>query len=255
MPTKSPSYDPSSAPSKSLSPSKIPSLTPTESPSFVPSDGPSSLPSYSPTRLPSNALTYSPSNCADIQNSDPSSEDGEYTITRKTDGVSRDINIYCHNMDSNPKEFLTLTELNYSQFKAGGLYPGTTVVTTFTKIRLDIATLKADINDHTFSTSVGKINNDGIKDYMPFGLAYSCIKKYEAHGKAEINLSGTPFKVISEFEVGGSKGVGSAVYNSASNLWNISGGGWCAWCIPKSGWNPRKFKPEEERFSLWLDFM
>jgi len=62
MPTKSPSYDPSSVPSKSQSPSKITSLKTTESPSFIPSDGPSSLPSYSPTRLPSNALTYSPSN-------------------------------------------------------------------------------------------------------------------------------------------------------------------------------------------------
>jgi len=194
--------------------------------------------------------------CADIQNSDPSSEDGEYTITRKTNRVSRDINVYCHNMDSDPKEFLTLTELNYSQFFAGGPRPGQTIVTTFTKIRLDIATLKADINDHTFSTSIGKINYDQVKDYMPFGLAYACVKRNEAHANAVINLSGTPFKVISEFEVWGYLGVGSAVYNSDSNLWNISGGGYCGWCIPKSGvWDPYNMKQEEEYFSLWLDFM
>eukprot|EP00588_Corethron_pennatum_P008571 CAMPEP_0194267412 /NCGR_PEP_ID=MMETSP0169-20130528/1917_1 /TAXON_ID=218684 /ORGANISM="Corethron pennatum, Strain L29A3" /LENGTH=728 /DNA_ID=CAMNT_0039008239 /DNA_START=119 /DNA_END=2308 /DNA_ORIENTATION=+ len=198
----------------------------------------------------------SQASCADIQNSDSSNVDGEYTITRKTDGVSRDIDVYCHNMDSDPKEFLTLTELNYSQFYAGGARPGQTVVTTFTKIRLDIATLKADINDHTFSTSIGKINYDQVKDYMPFGLAYACVKRNEAHANAVINLSGTPFKVISEFEVWGYEAAGVADYNSASNLWNIFGGGYCGWCIPKCGvWDPYKFTPGHEEFKLWLDFM
>ena len=43
--------------------------------------------------------------------------------------------------------------VNYGQYAAGGAASGTTVTTSFTKVRLDPANLTVDINDTRFATS------------------------------------------------------------------------------------------------------
>jgi len=190
---------------------------------------------------PSVAPTLSPrkTHCAAIRNRNPSNDDGEYMLEKTVDGVSTEFKVWCHNMDSDPKEYLSLTENNFSQYKAGGFRPGQTVQTTFTKIRFNVTSLMIDINDRTFSTSVGKVNHDIDVTSMPFTVAADCSRNNGKTGRALINLSGTPFKAIGGFSKGGWNSAGSARYDSSTNSWDIEGGGACGWYMA----NPNYYNP------------
>jgi len=172
--------------------------------------------------------------CAAIRNRNPSNDDGEYMLEKTVDGVSTKFKVWCHNMDSDPKEYLSLTKNNFSQYTEGGAKPGQTVKTTFTKIRLNVTSLMIDINDRTFSTSVGKIYHDINVTSMPFAVAQDCSTPYGRTGRALINLSGTPFKVIGGFSKGGYLPGGGASYDSSTNSWKLEGGGYCGWCVANS---------------------
>lgn len=190
--------------------------------------------------------------CAEIRDKDPSKNDGEYTMTKTVDGVSKRFSVYCHNMKRVPKEYLTLTEGSFSQYEAGGAKQGQTVVTTFTKVGFDVQSMKVDIHDRTFSSSVGKITQGEITS-MPFGVAMNCRFPKSSSGRSKINLSGTPFKVVGSFGKGGYKAAGSATYDSSTDTWNISGGGYCGWYMPE----PVSKDPhdiESKYLALELDF-
>jgi len=162
-------------------------------------------------------------------------------LEKTVDGVSTEFKAWCHNMASDPKEYLSLTENNFSQYTQGGAKPGQTVTTTFTKIRLNATSLMIDLNDRTFSTSVGKIiHGNNVVTSMPFAVAMDCSGNRGKTGRALINLSGTPFKVIGGFSAGGHLPDGSATYDGEKNSWKLEGGGHCGWFMA----NPNKYGPE-----------
>jgi hypothetical protein len=146
-------------------------------------------------------------------------------------------------MASSPAEYLPLQNVsssaNFSQYTAGGAVSGTNVRSSYTKIRIDPATLLVDISDQTFATSSGQLlHGSETVTSMPFGVAMSC--DASPSGVANIDLTGTPFAVAAdEFLVGGSGSSGSAVYSTDQRVVNLTGGGYCGWiCASPATFNP-----------------
>jgi hypothetical protein len=126
--------------------------------------------------------------------------DGDYEI-EPAPGVV--FTVYCKDMATAPKEYLTLQNTgvnsNFSVLPACGLWYGSNVRTSFTKIRIDPTTLLVDIGDLTFATSTGQINT-GSNQYLtevPYGVAADCNCNY--WGLTNIDLRGTPFEVFDHF--------------------------------------------------------
>ncbi|MFH1723764.1 MAG: thrombospondin type 3 repeat-containing protein, partial [Elusimicrobiota bacterium] len=185
-----------------------------------------------------------PRSCADILDGYPGAPDGEYTIYPN----NQIIPVYCHDMASgNPAEYLSLVNtgpgINYSQYTAGGAVPGTDVVTHYAKIRFDPATLIVDIGNRTFASSTGQVHHGGKPvTWMPYGTAEGC--NWGPHGRGNIDLRGTPFRVHDEFyRWGWAEGGGSVsdldgpvpldtttappVYRVSSQVVDLTGGGYC----------------------------
>jgi len=151
----------------------------------------------------SPALAANPKNCLEIQMNNFSASDGEYTIEPTTGIV---FNVYCRWMAQwAPSEYLTLVntggDSNFGQYTAGGASPGTNVRTSFTRVRIDPATLLVDIGDLTFATSTGELThaNGGPVTTAPYGVALDCAGGSSQTGIANIDLTGTPFQVKGTF--------------------------------------------------------
>jgi hypothetical protein len=119
-------------------------------------------------------------------------------------------------MATEPKEYLPLVNVdadhNFSKYATKG--PGTTVLTHFTRVRIDPLTLTVDIDDVTFSESTGMLMHVVVVTSMPYGVAESCDGPGMANGAANIDLVGTPFKVVDSFCTAGSGAAGDAVLGS-----------------------------------------
>ena len=183
-----------------------------------------------------------PATCAEILDVNPSAGDGLYTLYVGHD-LAKPWTAHCFNMPWAPAEYLKLhnvgSSANFSQYTAGGPSPGTSVRTSYTKIRVDPVTLLVDISDQVFSTSVGQLTHGSDQvTSMPFGVAMSC--DAGPSGVANIDLTGTPFAVApNEFLQGGTAGSGSATYSSGGRVVNLTGGGFCGWtCASPATFNP-----------------
>jgi GON domain len=195
-----------------------------------------------------------PSNCQEIHNHNHHARDGKYTLY--DNGYI--FTVYCDDMKGNPQAYINLaetgTDANYSQYTAGGASPGTNVRTTFTKLRIDPATLTVDIGNLTFASSTGRVNhsNSGnIVTSMPYGVAMSCAAPQDAIGTGNINLRGTPFAVASSFTVAGFEPAGSAFFSPDNQVVNLRGGGYCGWITPSPAmYDP--FNPQPGEYHLKL---
>jgi len=193
-----------------------------------------------PLLVPRAALAAPPASCADIHASSPSSPDGTYTIY--PNGMQ--FQVYCSGMSTAPTEYLNLVNTgsgaNFSEYAAGGVSPGTNVVTKYTKVRLNPSNLLVNIGDQTFATSTGSLLHSGSISVtsMPYGTAMACIGAGNAAGLANIDLTGTPFTVNDTFLTQGSSPAGGAVFSSSNHVVNITGGGFCGWTVPEGGFNP-----------------
>jgi GON domain len=195
-----------------------------------------------------------PSNCQEIHNHNHHARDGKYTLY--DNGYI--FTVYCDDMKGNPQAYINLaetgTDTNYSQYTAGGASPGTNVRTTFTKLRIDPATLTVDIGNLTFASSTGRVNhgNSGnIVTSMPYGVAMSCAAPQDAIGTGNINLRGTPFAVASSFTVAGFEPAGSAFFSPDNQVVNLRGGGYCGWITPSPAmYDP--FNPHPGEYHLKL---
>jgi hypothetical protein len=93
--------------------------------------------------------------CADIAACNPNAPDGEYVIATAfgTLPVNR------HDMAGAPLECISLVSTatfdNFGMYKAGGPSPGTDVISSFSKLRLDPTTLRVNTGGFTFATSTG----------------------------------------------------------------------------------------------------
>ncbi|MCE9669349.1 Vps62-related protein [Myxococcus stipitatus] len=177
--------------------------------------------------------------CQELKTASPSAGDGEYTLYVEGD-LARPWRVWCQDMATVPKEYLPLVESglfsNFSQYTAGVAAPGTTVRTTFTKLRIDPATLRVSISDRTFATSTGSLSHPGRAPSvtsMPYGVAMSC--DWTASGRATVDLRGTPFRVASEqFSTLGWSQLGASTYGFADEFVALTGGGYCGWTAPLS---------------------
>ena len=176
-----------------------------------------------------------PESAQDIRDADPTATDGEYTIY--PNGNTQIFSVYCYDMATNPREYLSLPNnggsYNFGQYTAGGASPGTNVKTNYQKIRIDPATLQVDIGDQTFATSSGSLFHGSTHvTSMPYGVAMDCITPYSQSGIANIDLSDTPFAVADTFTVGGYMAAGSATFSQNNQIVNLNGGGYAGWITP-----------------------
>src|SRR4051812_15852540 len=132
-----------------------------------------------------------------------------------------------------PAEFLSLRETgassNFSQYTVtpGSASPGSTVKTTYSKLRIDPETLRVNTADQTFTTSSGQLRHGGeTVTSMPYAVAMSC--DAQASGRATLDLRGLPFEVAAnQFGVGGSGSSGNTSYSTDSKQVDLTGGGFC----------------------------
>lgn len=163
--------------------------------------------------------------------------DGSYTLYYMGD-PAMPWTAYCRDMASAPLEYLTLPSAatNFAQYTAGGQYAtGTSVLTSYRRVRFVVDVGMVDISDRTFATSTGELQEEGTHSAtvtsMPYGVAASCDDT--ASGSAMIDLTGTAFAVTSgQFMPGGYLGTGAATYSSGNHVVSITGGGYCGWDGP-----------------------
>jgi hypothetical protein len=175
--------------------------------------------------------------CADVKANQPGAADGEYTLH-----VAKDSNkpwtAYCHDMAGTPKEYLPLVNVqdgrNFSQYTASNP-EHMDVVTKFTRVRIDPITLVVDIDDLTFGSSTGMVLHGGPVTSMPYAVAEGCAGPNVVDGVANVDLVGTPFKVIDPFCTKGANAAGEAVFSNNDQVVDLKGGGNCGWTGPTKG--------------------
>lgn len=193
-----------------------------------------------PVNAAAQALSGVPVTCQDIKASTPEATDGYFTLYVGGD-ASLPWVAWCHGMAGTPAEYLPLervgTDSNFAQYTAGGSSPGTTVRTSYTRLRIDPVTLRVDTADQRFSSSSGSLNHGSTQvTAMPLGVAMSCNGTL---APANIDLRGTPFTVATgQFTVAGSSAKGSTAYSEVNRVVNLSGGGSCGWDAPAGSFNP-----------------
>jgi hypothetical protein len=206
--------------------------------------------------------TVVPTSCANAQALYGSfgDTDGRYVI--HPSGGQR-FTVHCADMaiPAGGKDYLEVRSgagVNYGQYAAGGAASGTTVTTSYTKIRLNPANLTVDINDTRFATTAGgplthpDAGGDVTVIEMPYATAMGC--DGTANGTANINLQGTPFAVNETFHR--DDPIGGATLSQLDQVADLTGGGGCGWTQPTGGlFNP--FNPDAAgpNFSLDLRYV
>lgn len=141
---------------------------------------------------------HSPQRCADVLVGTPGAADGEYTLYADND-PSLPWQAWCRDMDQEPAEYLILPMsgdgLNFAQYTADG----TTVRTTYSRVRIDPQSFLVDISDQTFSRSTGQAM---VGMMVVTSIPYAVAMDYTGHtpehlGLGNVDLRGTPFTVSS----------------------------------------------------------
>ncbi|KDR16488.1 hypothetical protein L798_08797, partial [Zootermopsis nevadensis] len=187
--------------------------------------------------------------CLDVQQKLQAREDKEYTL--QIMGIN--VSIYCHGMSTDgPQEYLSLPageDENFSEIYDRRLVSpdtcpyngqrrdncscvvdsnGKAQLTMYSKVRLNITSLRVITQDGTFSRQV-----KGQHGRVPYGQAGDCYSKAECpQGRFSINLVGTNFivSVFTRWEGKGSK-PSKKIHWSEGNQ-KVSGkcGGYCGTC-------------------------
>jgi hypothetical protein len=168
-----------------------------------------------------------PVTCADVG----AATDGEYTLYVGGD-KGKPWTAYCADMGTTPVEYLPLAMVlgdhNMSQYTAGGASPGSSVRTSYLRLRIDPMTLAIDIGDQRFSVSSGSLQHsfsDAVSS-MPFGVAMSC---GQDAGVANIDLRGTESTIASTFATVGTGAQGGATMDTGLQVADLTGAGFCGW--------------------------
>ncbi|OLF08259.1 GON domain-containing protein [Actinophytocola xanthii] len=173
--------------------------------------------------------------CARIHALFPFAPDGNYVLLTRRFLLG----VYCHDMAGRPREYLTLANTgrsaNFSQYTAGGPAAGISVRTSFTRLRVNPATLTVDINDLTFATSTGRLTHAGrTVTAMPYASAMAC-DLHNAFGRGNVDLRGTAFVLADTFRTDGFVPFGSVAAGPRDQLVDLVGGGYCGWIAPSPG--------------------
>ena len=216
------------------------------------------LPVLGPLGVRGSTAGGAPS-CAAIRAADPGAADGDYAI--RIAGAT--IPVYCHAMGSDPVEYIDLAQTggahNFSQYTAGGASGGVSVVTHYTRLRIDRrpasvnpVTFRVDIADQTFATSSGQLCHSSgapcsggrLVVSMPYAVAFDCVGPASARGIANVDLSGTIFDTVNTFSVQGFDGGGATAYTP--QVVNLTGGGYCGWNAPAATYDPYGTNPLQD---------
>ena len=178
---------------------------------------------------------FYPETCAELRAAYPGVGDGDNTLYIGHD-PQKPWTAYCRDMAGTPKEYLPLVNLedgkNFSQYTAGGPSPGTDVRTKFTRVRIDPIALIVDIDDTTYSSSSGQLMHGNlVVTKMPYGVAMNCLLG-QATGLGQVDLTGTPFKVVDEFCKSGENAIGVATISPDGKTVDLTAGGNCSWTSP-----------------------
>ncbi|WNG62104.1 hypothetical protein F0U59_50920 [Archangium gephyra] len=146
----------------------------------------------------------------------------DYTLYLGLD-PAKPFTAYCHGSGNTYLTLSTAAGSNFSQYLQ---VEGTSVTTAWSKVRLDPASLKVDLNDTRFATSTGGIPS-WDKYYAAYGEAGDCVARGSSTGRANVDLRGTPFVVVSEWATTGYEAVGGFTRSSNDQVVNVTGGGHC----------------------------
>ena len=186
-----------------------------------------------------------PTSCAGVLASKPTADDATYTLYVNGD-PQKPWDAFCADMQAStgPREYLSLSNVlgdhNFSSYEAGGASPGSTVKTSYIRLRIDPATLVVQIGDQRFATSSGSLSHSGAGPVtsMPYGVAMSC--SYTG-GRANIDLRGTSFAVADTFAAGGNPNtflINTSI-DPEKQFVDLLGGGVCGWnAVNGASFNP-----------------
>jgi hypothetical protein len=179
--------------------------------------------------------------CAEVHASMPTAADGPYTLYVDHDGA-KSWTAYCVGLATTPVSYLSLVHTgapsNFSQYTASAATGGTSVVTTFTKVRIDPVTLVVDTSDESFSSSTGSLTHPPsgpTVTSMSYASAMDCTGAGSLTGIGNVDLRGTPFSVAPAWFAsppGGASSVGTAAYTAENQIVDLTGGGDCGWEAP-----------------------
>ncbi|GFY61400.1 a disintegrin and metalloproteinase with thrombospondin motifs 9 [Trichonephila inaurata madagascariensis] len=187
-----------------------------------------------------------PKSCVEIHDSQGKTADGNYQIIIK----GKLVIVYCHDMNTAyPKEYINLRDRNYAVIhstRLGNQYDTSERChsynaarecdcdrqdfgyTVFSKIALNISSLKLITDDYTFSqTYQGKP--------VPYGTAGDCFSRPDCpQGMFFISLQGTGFRVAHDTNWISQLGLGKIFIRRTMNDEVVKGkcGGYCDICIP-----------------------
>jgi hypothetical protein len=216
------------------------------------------VPNPTTNNVPDAPASFRPKTCQEIADASKSAVDGEYNLYIQGQPNLR-WRAYCADLQTAPREYLTLATgngKNTAMYAAGGVSPGTNVITQYTRVRINPTSLAIDIGDTTFATSVGSVNHAGklaITD-APFGVAYTCGM---GMASANVDLSGTPFHADDAFKAIGTGAVAtyqvSADHKSVS--YTVEGSGTeCGFVSPEQPHPTLDPIADTDRFVLRLAF-
>lgn len=196
------------------------------------------------TITPSTAAP--PSSCAMLKQQQPAAVDGEYIIYLQGKTAVR---LYCHNMATNPQEYLTLpATANGGNFSLIS-YPEGAIVTSYEKVRLNPSSLIVDPTDMTFATlaesivGYSAIVGEQLTNYpvinSDFAQATGCNRNQPSAplGRANIDLSDTSFIIsadISFHSFGGEVMETISEVSEDGKLVNLAVNGRCGIIQPSS---------------------
>ena len=185
---------------------------------------------------------YAPASCAELHAQEPTLPDGDYTLYAGGTAWTA----ICHDLATAPSTYLRFPvgNVNYAQYTRSGA-----ARTTFTAVRIDPASLRIDIDDLRHATSAGTVVHSGTTvASMPYGVAMDCSNANSASGVASIDLTDTPFAVLSPslgagFIRGGNSNSGTVTAVLADQFVSIAGGGNCGWIAPTQTPTPSYYNP------------
>jgi hypothetical protein len=201
------------------------------------------------------SVSCNPHSCEQLWADEHVDTDGDYTLFLGND-AAKAFSAYCLDMGSAPKTYLNLVHTdsgngrthnvgeNFSYHAPGA---GEQELTAwYTKVRLNPLLPSINTDDRTFAATLGNLAGTEWRtsESIPFGTGAACVSGYNAAGRANIDLRGTPFAVDPAQQWGGSgyQAAGRVTFvpdtdpanppHDDRKVVNITGGGYCGQWAP-----------------------
>ena len=177
--------------------------------------------------------------CEGLRRSGQATEDGEYVLFYERD-FEQPWQVYCADMDGEPVEYLTLPATG----GARNLFEEHSYnrQTSYERVRIDPNDLRVNAQDERFATTTELTGSGGAPDTnyrgpVFFGTTGSCgwgRDGGDPAGSGVIDLTGTPFVVLTEFELGGTCARGGAQYMERGQVVELEASGTCGFIAPRA---------------------